>query len=199
MNVKTQYYTATSLDGYIATVDDSLEWLFQLGDVEETSYPDFIRDVGALAMGSSTYEWMLRHVVGPEARQPREWPYSQPAWVFSSRSLPAVTGAEIRFVRGDVRPVHEDMVRAAQGKNVWIVGGGELVGQFYDHGLLNEIIVQIGSVTLGSGKPLLPRAITNPPLRLVSVRAVGTGFAELCYEVPTSHAPGERPGLVVGT
>src|SRR5262245_43593321 len=68
IHVKTQYYTAASLDGFIATADDSLEWLFPLGDIEATSYPKFIRDVGALAMGSATYEWMLRHVVGPEAR-----------------------------------------------------------------------------------------------------------------------------------
>jgi hypothetical protein len=59
-----------------------------------------------------------------------------------------------------------------------------MVGQFYDHGLLDEIIAQVGSVTLGSGKPLLPRAITKPPLRLISARAMGTGFAELRYEVP---------------
>jgi dihydrofolate reductase len=76
------------------------------------------------------------------------------------------------------------MVEAAGGKNVWIVGGGDLAGQFYDRGLLDEIQVQIGSVTLGMGKPLLPRTITSPPLHLVSVRAVGTGFAELKYEVP---------------
>ena len=53
------------------------------------------------------------------------------------------------------------MVAAAGGKNVWIVGGGELAGQFYDHGLLDELFVQVGSVTLGAGKPLLPRAITS--------------------------------------
>ncbi len=76
------------------------------------------------------------------------------------------------------------MVAAAGGRNVWIVGGGELAGQFYDQGLLDELIVQVGSVTLGAGKPLLPRMITNPPLRLVSVSAVGAGFAELRYEVP---------------
>ena len=51
----TQYYTASSLDGFIATEDDSLDWLFQLGDVNDTSYPGFIAQVGALAMGSSTY------------------------------------------------------------------------------------------------------------------------------------------------
>lgn len=182
--MKTQYYTAASLDGFLATLDDSLDWLFPLGSIEDTSYPAFIRAVGALAMGSATYEWMLRHVVGPEATRPEPWPYEQPAWVFSSRELPAVPGADIRFVRGDVRPVHEQMVAAAGGKNVWIVGGGELAGRFYDHGLLDELFVQVGSVTLGAGKPLLPRAITSPPLRLMSVRAVGTGFAELHYEVP---------------
>jgi dihydrofolate reductase len=182
--VRTQYYTAATLDGFIATLDDSLEWLFSLGDVEETSYPGFIRDIGALAMGSATYEWLLRHAVGPEAKEPQPWPYPQPTWVFTSRTLPAVPDADIRFVRGDVAPVHRDMVAAAGGKNVWIAGGGELAGQFYDRGLLDDLFVQIGSVTLGSGKPLLPRTIVSPPLRLISVRAVGTGFAELHYEVP---------------
>ena len=182
--MRTQYYTAASLDGFIATPDDSLEWLFPLGDIAATSYPSFIREVGALAMGSATYEWMLRHVVGPGAKQPQPWPYKQPAWVFSSRTLQSLSGADIRFVRGDVRPVHQAMVTAAGGRNVWIVGGGDLAGQFYDHGLLDELFVQIGSVTLSAGKPLLPRAITSPPLRLLSARAVGAGFAELHYEVP---------------
>ena len=181
--MKTQYYTASSLDGFIAGPGDSLEWLFPLGNIEETSYPTFIRDVGALAMGSATYEWMLRHVIGPEASQPGPWPYDVPTWVFTSRELPGVPGADIRFVRGDIRPVHEAMVKAADGRNVWLVGGGELVGQFHDAGLLDELFVQVGSVTLGAGKPLLPRTIISPPLKLISVRAVGTGFAELHYEV----------------
>lgn len=179
----TQYFTATSLDGFIATADDSLEWLFQLGDPAETSYPDFIAEVGAAAMGSATYEWLLRHIVGPDAKDPQPWPYETPSWVFTTRKLPSVPGADIRFVSGDVRPVHADMVEAAKGKNVWLIGGGELVGQFHDAGLLDEIIVQIGSVTLGAGKPLLPRAIVTPPLQLASARAIGTSFIEARYLV----------------
>ena len=182
--MKTQYYTASTLDGFIADPNHSLDWLFPLGDVEETSYPSFIRDVGALAMGSHTYEWMLRNLIDAPPERAQPWPYDQPTWVFSSRTLRPLTGADIRFVNGDVRPVHKDMVAAAGGKNVWIVGGGDLAGQFYDHGLLDELFVQIGSVTLGAGKPLLPRKITSPSLRLISVKAVGTGFAELHYEVP---------------
>ena len=186
--MRTIYYTAATLDGFLATLDDSLDWLFPLGELESTSYPTFIKDVGALAMGSATYEWMLRHVVGPEAKERQPWPYTQPTWVFTSRTLPSVPGVDIRFTRGDVRPVHAEMAAAAAGKNLWIVGGGELVGQFHDHGLLDEIMVQIGSVTLGAGKPLFPRSITSPPLRLLSARAVGEGFAELHYEVPVRRA-----------
>lgn len=182
--MKTQYYTAASLDGFIATADHSLEWLFQLGDVNETSYPAFIQDVGALAMGAATYEWMLRHVVKLDTPAPEPWPYAQPTWVFTTRNLPRVPEADIRFVRGDVRPVHALMGAAVNGKNIWLVGGGDLVGQFHDAGLVDELIVQVGSVTLGSGKPLLPRQIAFPPLKLISAERVGPGFAELRYEVP---------------
>ena len=189
----TQYYTASSLDGFIATKDDSLDWLFQLGDVNDTGYPEFFRDVGALAMGSTTYQWMLRHVIKAGSSSPGNWPYQQPCWVFSSRDLPRVDSADIRFVRGDVRPVHEEMQAAAAEKNIWLVGGGELVGQFFDAGLLDELIVQVCSVTLGTGKPLLPRFIAFPPLRLISARAMGSGFAELRYEVsPSSRQDSAR-------
>jgi dihydrofolate reductase len=185
--MKTQFFTATSLDGFIATEDDSLDWLFPLGDINDTSYPAFIKEIGALAMGSATYEWMLRHSDAVSASTGSPWPYSQPTWVFTSRALPALQGADIRFARGDVRPVHTDMRAAAGAKNIWIVGGGDLAGQFWDAGLLDEILVQVGSVTLGRGKQLFPRRVTAPPLRLISVRQVGLGFAELRYEVPAKE------------
>jgi dihydrofolate reductase len=182
--MKTQYFTASSLDGFIATEDDSLDWLFPLGDVNETGYPAFIKDVGALAMGSATYKWMLRHAGAIAAEMGSAWPYTQPAWIFTSGELPRIPGADMTFVKGDVRPVHEAMLRAAGSRNIWIVGGGDLAGQFHDAGLLDEILVQVGSVTLGKGKPLFPRRLTQPPLILASVRQVGTGFAELVYRVP---------------
>lgn len=167
----------------MATEDDSLDWLFPLGDLNETSYSDFIADVGALAMGSTTYEWMLQHAdkVAAEAGSP--WPYTQPAWIFTSRMLHPIEGADIRFVRGDVRSLHAEMRRTAGAKNIWIVGGGNLAVQFFDAGLLDELIVQVGSVVLGKGKPLFPRRVVNPPLRLISVQQFGTGLAELRYEV----------------
>src|SRR5688572_28028442 len=180
--MKTLYYTASTLDGFLADPQNSLDWLFQFSFPDD--YAEFIRGIGATAMGSATYQWILDHQILPGADRPGPWSYAQPSCVFTSRTLQGVPGADVRFVRGDVRPVHEQMVAAAGGKNVWIVGGGDLAGQFYDQGLLDELFVQIGSVTLGAGKPLLPRAITSPPLRLLSVKAVGTGFAEVHYKVP---------------
>lgn len=180
---RTQYFTATSIDGFIADPDNSLDWLFPLRQSEQgqQAYPAFIAEVGALAMGSTTYEWILDYeklLTGPG-----KWPYEQPTWVFSSRNLPAVPGADIRFVSGDVAPVHAQMADAAAGKNIWVVGGGDLVGQFADAGLLDDLILAVGSVFLGGGAPLLPRRITPPRLRLVSATPDGEDFVTLRYEL----------------
>lgn len=185
---KTQYYTAATLDGFIADANHSLDWLFQFGMQETPDLPAFMAEVGALAMGSSTYEWILRYLLDPQAPSPQPWPYRQPAWVFTTRELPPVAGAEIRFVRGDVAPVHRDMVAAAAGRNIWLVGGGDLVGQFHDRGLLDEVIVTIAPVTLGAGQPLLPRAIVSPPLTLTATQVYGP-FVQLRYAVDRRGDP----------
>jgi len=193
--VKTQYYTATSIDGWIADDENSLDWLDQFGAVEgmEDHYRQFVDGVGALAMGSTTYEWIVGHEDLLE--HPDRWPYEVPAWVFSTRELPAVEGADVRFVEGDVAPVHADMVRAADGENVWLAGGGDLVGQFHDHGLLDELILTVAPVTLGSGAPLLPRRLTTPPLQLVDVERAGDVFTVLTYTVERSGDHGGREKL----
>jgi dihydrofolate reductase len=158
---RTQYYTATTLDGFIADPDNSLEWLFSRQREEDgpLSYGDFIAGVGALAMGSTTYEWILDHEFAGKDPAEWKWPYELPCWVFTHRRLPVVPGARVEFTSGDVAPVHRELVAAAGGRNVWIVGGGDLAGQFADAGLLDEVVVTIAPVTLGAGAPLLPRRI----------------------------------------
>ncbi|MDZ4701143.1 MAG: dihydrofolate reductase family protein [Rhodothermales bacterium] len=182
--MKTSYYTATSINGFIADSNNALDWLFQFGEIEgmRDHYPRFIAQVGALAMGSTTYEWILNHEGLLE--HPEKWPYTVPTWVFSRRTLPAVPGADIRFVQGDVRPVHAEMAAAAGGKDIWLVGGGELAGQFLDVGLLDELILAVAPVMLEGGAPLLPRRLTTPPLRLTDVERFGDVFVVLTYAVP---------------
>jgi dihydrofolate reductase len=169
---RTQYYTATSIDGFIADENNSLEWLFQVesNDPRLDRFGAFFADVGAMAMGATTYEWVLDH--DQLLDNPGKWQDyygTTPCWVFTHRSLPPVPGADLRFVSGQVRAVHEEMAAAAAGQNSWVVGGGELVGQFADQGLLDEILLGVAPVLLGAGAPLLPRRIPASDLTLTGV------------------------------
>jgi dihydrofolate reductase len=87
------------------------------------------------------------------------WSYTLPTWVFSHRDLSVPEGADLRLTQADVRHVHAEMTAAAGGKDLWIVGGGELVGRFIDAGLVDEVWIQYAPVTLGSGAAVLPRAL----------------------------------------
>jgi dihydrofolate reductase len=186
---KVQYFTATTLDGFIADEHHSLDWLFVVErDEDDPSWDEFIGGVGSMAMGATTYEWVLGHepamLDGPDRW--RSYYDDRPCWVFTHRELPRIPGIDLTFVQGDVRPVYDDMVAARPGKNVWIVGGGELVGQFDDAGLLDEVRLGLTPVTLGAGAPLLPRRITSERLRLRSVQRSGQ-LVNLVYDV--SRAP----------
>lgn len=149
----TIYYTGCSADGFIATPDNSLDWLVSR-DIDPEGpmhYEGFVKGVGALAMGATTYQWVLDN-------DPGNWSYDMPCWVFTHRQFPAVEH-DIRFTSAPVDEVHAEMVAAAGGKDVWLVGGGELVGQFHDAGLLDEVWVQYAPVALGSGAAVLPRHV----------------------------------------
>jgi len=182
----TQYYTATSLDGFIADPANSLDWLFTRKHEEDgpMNYNDFIAGVGALAMGSTTYEWILDHEFAGKDPTEWKWPYDIPCWVLTHRQLPVVPNARIEFTSADIPTVHRELTAAAGDRNVWIVGGGDLAGQFADAGLLDEVIVSIAPVTLGGGAPLLPRQIE---LRLDEVGRNGD-FVSARFSVV--HQPG---------
>lgn len=147
------YYTASSLDGFLATPEHSLEWLFRQDFDSDgpMAYPAFMKRIGTQVMGSATYEWLRGHGDG--------WDYATPTWVFTSRDLAAPPGADVRFVRGDVASAYGEIRDSAWGRDVWVMGGGDLAGQFFDAGLLDEVWVQFAPVTLGAGRPLLPRSV----------------------------------------
>lgn len=150
---RTVYYTATSLDGFIATADHSLDWLLSRESDADgpMGYDRFITGIGAVAMGATTYLWVREH--------DPDWLPEKPTWVFTHRDLAPPPGADLRFTADDPARVHAAMAEAAAGKDVWVVGGGDLAGQFADRGLLDEVVVSIAPVTLGSGAPLLPRRV----------------------------------------
>ncbi|MCY7395552.1 MAG: dihydrofolate reductase family protein [Nocardioides sp.] len=174
---RTTYYTAATLDGYLADEQDSLDWLFvqESDEAGPMGYAAFVAGIGALAMGRTTYDWILRH----QAETGEPWAYEMPAWVFTHAEPEPLAGADVRFVSGDVAPVHAAMMRAAGDLGVWVVGGGDLAAQFAEAGLLDELVVSIAPVTLGAGRPPFPRPFD---LRLTELVRNGA-FACARYEV----------------
>jgi len=177
----TVYYTAISLDGFIAGPDDELDWLTEyepstpaanvdvVGPEFPDSYEEFYADVGAMVSGSVTYEWVLEHA--------SEWPYSgKPYWVLTSRDLAPVEGQDVRF-----NGSFEEILESAGGRKLWIVGGGGIASQFAEAGLLDEVIVTVVPVALGAGKPLFDRRLPGPPMQLTGALPRSSGMVELRY------------------
>ncbi|MGA8114373.1 MAG: dihydrofolate reductase family protein [Actinocatenispora sp.] len=181
---KTQYFTAASIDGFVADADNSLDWLLNLPRTpgNEDRFRTFFAGVGAMAMGATTYEWVLDHermLDNPAVW--REYYGDTPCWVFTHRELPAVPGVRLAFVEGDVRDAHRAMTEAAGDANVWLVGGGGLAGQFAAAGLIDQLVMGVAPVTLGAGAPLLPYRMVGR-LRLAEVARDGD-FVSLTYDV----------------
>ncbi|MBB1484255.1 dihydrofolate reductase family protein [Tessaracoccus sp. MC1865] len=175
--------TATSINGWIADEHNSLDWLFAVdgGDhPDEGLFPD---GATVLVEGSTTYQWVLDH--DDILNHPEKWQDfhgSRPAFVFTTRNLPRPEGADVRFISGAVTD-HIGAIREAAGDgDIWVVGGGDLAGQFLDAGLLDQIALSVAPVALTGGAPLLPRRLESDRLRLVSAQAHGQ-FARLLYDV----------------
>ena len=177
------YYAATTANGFIADEGDSLAWLFEVQGADPNALSDFLTGVGVQVMGSTTYRWLVEHE--NVAEDPRKWGAlfgNVPTRVFSTRQLVLPHGADIDVVSGPVSGHVDDLVRVAGGSDVWIVGGGELAGQFLDAGWLDRIELDVAPVFLRAGAPLLPRVVSSTRMHLVSAEARGP-FAHVVYEL----------------
>lgn len=175
--------TATSLNGWIADEQNSLDWLFAVDGGDQPDEGLFPSDATVMVEGSTTYEWVLAQsdlLAHPEKWQ--EFHGDRPTFVFTTRELPVPEGADIRFLAGPVAD-HLDTIRTVAGDgDVWVVGGGDLAAQFLEAGALDRIAVSIAPVALTGGAPLLPRRIESDRLHLESATAVGQ-FARVVWSV----------------
>ena len=175
--------TATTINGFIADENNSLAWLFA---VENGEHPDeglFPSTANVMVEGSTTYEWVLAE--SDILANPEKWTEfhgDRPTFVFTTRQLPSPAGADIRFVSGSVADALPAIGEAAGDGDIWVVGGGDLAGQFLDAGALDEIAISVAPVALNGGAPLFPRRVESDRLRLVSAEKVGQ-FARLVYSV----------------
>lgn len=173
---KVLYYVASSLDGYIATEDHKLDWLLDFGfEAFQSHYDQFIGGVGSIVMGSATYEWI-------RSQEPDSWDYgSLPCQVLTRRTLQAPPDSGVRFSSGDIGQICAEAVADAAGRNVWVVGGGDVAAQFAEAGLLDEMWVTYMPVALGRGRRLLPVSAPTPQMRLTGTTSFNGGAAELRF------------------
>lgn len=174
------YDTATSINGYIADEHNSLAWLFAVPTDEAHMARLAPPDSPVIVMGSTTYEWLLTEE--QLLTQPEKWQQfyaNKHVYVFTTRDLPVPAGAHVTFLSG---PVTQHLPQLRSGGDIWLVGGGDLVGQFLDAGALDEIRLSVAPVFLTGGADLLPRQLSSDRLRLVSAEAIGA-FARLVYTV----------------
>ncbi len=179
---KIVFDTAASLDGFLADENNSLEWLFAVPGGDEASDELVPHGATVYVEGSTTYQWLLDHEDMLEKDKWQEFFGDTVVFVFTTRDLPVPEGADVRFVAGPVADALPAIRAAAGDGDIWVIGGGDLAGQFLDAGALDEIAVSVAPVTLRAGAPLFPRRVESDRLRLVEARAAGQ-FARLVYRV----------------
>lgn len=166
-------FIAASLDGYIATKENSLDWLFATEGEGDNGYGEFLDTVDTVVMGSRTYDWILKEV------ESENFPYKdKQCYVFSSAS--PVSDCNVEFVNESSLDF-ASRLRQEDGKNIWLVGGGVLINSFAEQNLIDEWIVTLAPTLLGNGIPLFHEHDFETRLKLKSVRPFNQ-FVELHYE-----------------
>lgn len=166
-------YIATSLDGYIATEDDSLEWLFKIEGKGDNGYSEFYKTVDTILIGRRTYDWVIDKEKG-------EFPYKNKKCYVFSKSISG-KNENVEFINCDIVEF-TNKLKEETGGNIWIVGGGNLLHFFIKERLVDEFIITVAPTLIGRGIPLFKEFDFELELKLKNIRRFNQ-FAELHYEL----------------
>lgn len=182
---KIQLFIATTLDGFIAREDGSLDWLFELPNPNQTDhgYNDFIADVDIIIMGRKTYDEVRRLEY--------DWHYDncQTYIVTHDKDYRVTTGRT--FVLNSIGRIEIDKLRAESKKNIWLVGGGELITQFLNLDEIDEMTISIIPIILGDGIRLFPGMPKETKLELVKSEVFDTRVVNLLYQCRSTRVAGQ--------
>ena len=166
-------YIAASLDGFIARQDDDISWLDPFSNTgEDYGFGEFIRNTGTAVMGARTYEQSLAH--------PERLLTGVKTYVLTSRSLPPAPGTRTEFWHGSLFRLIQE-IRQESEKDIYIVGGGQVISRFADEGLVDEICQFIVPVILGRGIPLYSGLTREINLKLIETLSYDTGIVKLRF------------------
>ncbi|TYS61888.1 dihydrofolate reductase [Bacillus infantis] len=166
-------FIAQSLDGYIATKEDSLDWLFKVEGEGDNGYSEFYEEIDTIIMGKRTYDWIMKHEKG-------QFPYENKDCYVFTRSQVEDT-ADVKFVNEDIVNFANSL-KKEEGKNIWVVGGGELLHTFLKEKLLDELFITIAPSIIGDGIPLFKSGDYQLDLKLKGTRTFNQ-FVEIHYTV----------------
>jgi dihydrofolate reductase len=170
-NRKVVLYIAASLDGYIATEENSLQWLFDVEGEGDNGYSEFYETIDTILIGRRTYDWVMEKEEG-------KFPYkNKQCYVFSK----TMSGKHdnVVFVNEDV-VTFTNRIKKSKGNNIWVIGGGDLLHSFIKENLVDEFIITIAPTILGKGIPLFKYVDFETKLALKSIKKYNQ-FAELHY------------------
>jgi dihydrofolate reductase len=169
-------HIAASADGYIARPDGDLEWL--------TSRPApkgfygmgaFEKSIDTQLLGRKTYEVGRSMGATFDSKKSR-------TVVFSRHRPPADAPSGVEFVNGPIAPFLSRL-REQPGKDIWLMGGGDLIASFLDEHAIDEFVISVVPVFIGDGIPLIARRHRHVPLDLRSVERFDDGLVQLHYRV----------------
>jgi dihydrofolate reductase len=168
-------HIATSADGYIARPDGGIEWLTDRPAPKGFyGLPKFIRTVDAKILGRRTFDLSVKMGTRFSAKDVH--------YVFSRRPAPRSVPAGVHFVTQPIDAFAKQL-RAESGKNVWMMGGGELIASFLDAGAIDEFVISVVPTFIGDGIPLIAPRRRDVKLRLLSVKRFPDGVVQLHYQV----------------
>jgi dihydrofolate reductase len=168
-------HIATSADGYIARPDGDLDWL--------TSRPApkgfygmnaFMKSIDTTLLGRKTYDISLQLGAKFDGKDR--------TIVFSRHAPPADAPPGVEFVNGAIGPFVRQL-REQPGKDIWLMGGGDLIASFLDEQAIDEFVISVVPVFIGDGIPLIARRQRHVPLELESTERFDDGLVQLHYRV----------------
>lgn len=173
MSRKVVLFIAASLDGYIARNDETLDWLFEVEGEGDNGYSAFYETVDTVIMGRRTFDWVINHVN-------EEFPYKgKECFVFSREKQNE--NKDVKFVSDNIIPF-TDKLKEQKGKSIWLVGGGDLIHSFLKEKLVDELIITVAPVLLGTGISLFKENDLEQQLELKGIKSFNQ-FVEMHYIV----------------
>jgi dihydrofolate reductase len=173
---RVKLYIACTLDGFIAREDGSIDWLTEYENNSETDYgySEFYESIGTVLMGRKTYEQVLGFGF---------WPYKETkTYVFTRQKEPLRREDNVEFFSGDIGEFVRQLKENAE-KDIWIVGGSQLIKVFLEKNLVDDFIVFVVPIILGSGIPLFDGIGKEIKLRTGRVERYENGLVTVEYKV----------------